>query len=1057
MVQKKSLLFSILLLFITQIFAQTRGNNVSVTKSLPFQHSFQNVMLDPNPVTGSNSRVQFTNTFNPSKSFDPGLNTILNLIGGDVSIPGWLTDLNAGTSFFCSGVTPNISINGSIDVGGYYQVRSVGNANVDVNYPVQVTIQYPEANSFACGETIRISTGYTVLQPAANDKLRVKPPFVNQEIGPVINNLKFGATIGVDAYVGFGVNIPLVGEICSDKKYFNESVSFLLSSSLPTLPSLINFCERGFGLNATNATLLSCNWSALSPLLNLGQQTLDAYNASNNTAYTFAEFPDRHTVKIAPPDLPDGGPTIPEMEGTFKEVTGNELQYSSANGAKQLIVSGTKSFLSQMSFDLVSLLDYAGVTTSKSLGGGRGSIDLGDIAPTFTIDQNFNFQYNPVVHLQINLGAVMSYTVFNSNGTTSHSGNGQFVQLTAGQYIDAVVPQSQTAALNASGGSSLSGTFSSQSAQEYYRSIKLAFGEIKMPGVIDETLLSDEVFKSKVGEKGIIDHSFNLALPNSITLPNFVLDPENPVIDVSYLKVEDVRNMGAGKRQVVYKTKLINTGDVNLSNVQATIDLAAAFATSKGYKVICINSGDFIVNSSFNGASNKNLLASGNTLALNQTKEIEFIVEVMPAVSGISSSGCFEMVNYTVAAKATATSPIGTNITSDYNQCTMQTTGADITTTVDLGADVLSKLEDFTIYGWKGVVFDKQFNRSFGNAGSFADMIFENVSLQGSPSAVIVGDLHVKDRLRLLGESRVIVDYIQNTGTPIIANSKSSLTTTGAMSNNSGCVVSVPKPNLLKPVNNSTHSFELMAGSTRTLQPGAYQHIIVNENSTLILTAGVYYFDTWKFMGNNAKVKYQLGGQTITIHIDKFQPLQRNNLQMIIDGQGKVSDVVIYSYGNQLSKFNNSLVQGIIYAPHAEVEFENNSRLEGACYADKVNFRTGATFKGVRYTIPLNVNEACRQPVANTRVIAPPMQEASVVNVQQQRGIYPNPVGNLLTITGLNSNRSSIITVYDTQGRVVKQFKLKGAVLQLYMQDLINGVYLLKVDDSNEVFKIIKQ
>lgn len=1064
MVLSKSLLFSILLLLAVQTFSQTRGNTISVTRPLSFQHKFENLQLDPNPTIGSNSRVQFTHKVSNTQSITPGLGTVLNLIGADVSIPGWLTDLSNGASFFCSGITPRLSFNGSVDVGGYYQVHSVGNSTVDVNYPVQVYIEYPEANSFACGETVRIRTSYILLPTSGVDKLSVKPPFVNQEIGPVINNLKFEASIGVDAYVGFGIKVPYICEegicyyeTCGDKKYFNNGVSFVLNPSLPQLPSLINFCEKGFGPNANNATLLSCNWSAATPFLNLGQQALDAYNSDKNTNYTFAEFPDRHTVKISPPDLPDGGPTIPEVEGTFKDVTNTELSFSSGNGGKTLKVTGNKSFLSKMSFDLVSLLDYAGVPTSKSLGGGRGSIDVGDIAPTFTIDQNFSFEYKPVVHLQINLGASMSYQVFNANGTLAHSGSGQFVQLLAGQYIDAVIPQSQTSPLAASGNSSLSGTFTSQSVQEYFRSIQLSFGEIKMPGVIDLTLVSEEVLKSKIGEKGILDHSFNLALPNSIVLPNFILDPENPVIDVTYLKVEDVRNIGGGKRHVVYKTKLTNEGDVNLGNVQATVDLATAFATSKGYKVVCISSNDFTVNNAYDGRSNKNLLAAGNTLAVNQTKEIEFIVEISPAVSSINTLGCFETVNYTVTAKASATSPIGTHITSDYNQCTMQTTGVDLTTTVDLGADQLSRLDDFTVYGWKGVVFDKNFKTSYGHAGSLTDMVFENVSLQNGSAATIVGDLHVKERLRLIGESRLVVDYIQNSGSPIIANSKSSLSVTGAISNNSGCVVSVPKINLAKPLNNSAVSVELAAGVTRTLEPGAYQNISLNENSTLILKAGVYHFSTWKFMGNNAKVKYQTGGQSIDIHVDKFQPLQRSNLQLIVEGPGKVSDVKLYVYGNQPGRFNNSVVQGIIYAPNAEIEFENNTRLEGACYADKVNFRTGATFKGTRYTLPLNANAFCQQLFTGARLSVDARHERSVVNIQHQRGVYPNPATSWLTVTGLNSNRSNLIVLYDAQGRQVKQYKINGSILQIHLADLVNGIYLLKVDDSNEVFKIIKQ
>ena len=1067
--QKKFLLLFLSLALFVYSFAQVRGTTVSVTKPLPFNQSFSNVMLDPSPVTGAGSRVQYVEHFSSAATPAIGLNAVLGLIGGDVSIPSWLTSLSNGVGFFCSGVTPRFSIDGSIDVGGYYQVRSVGNSNIDVDYPVQVQITYPEANTFACGDVIRINTSYSILQPTAT-KLKVKPPFVNQEIGPIIDNLRFGASIGVNAWVGYGTTFyyPCPTETnpfrvcsyqaCGGEQYFNDGVSFAIGTNLPQLPALVNICENAFGPNANNATLLGCNWSALTPLLNLGQSALNAYNSMYGTNYTFAEFPDQHTVTIAPPDLPDGGPTIPEMEGTFKDVSNTELNYAASNNGNTLTVNGRKSFISQMSFDLVSLLDYAGVTTSKSLGGGRGSIDVGDISPTMTIDQTFDFKYDPIVHLQVNLGASMAYSVYQSNGVLDHTGTGQVVQLLAGQYIDAVVPAAQTTPLSASGSSSLEGQFSSNSSQEYFRSLQLAFGQVNMPGVISNyTLLQTELFKAKFGEKNIINHSFNLALPNSITLPSFVIDPENPVIDVSYLNTEDVRNIGGGKRKVVYKAAVTNNGDVKLNNVQTTIDLAAGFAASQGYRVLCITSDELAVNSSFNGGSNKNLLAAGNELAIGQTKYLEIVVEVKPAISAILPNKCFGTVDYTISSKATATSPIGTNIKSDFKQCTMEVTAPDITTGVDLGASKLTALENFSIYGWKGVVFDKNFNTSYGNVGSFNDLVFENVSHNGTSSVTIVGDLHVKERIRLLGESRVIVDYVQNTGTPIISNNNSGLFPTGAISNNSSCVVSIPRLNITRPANLSNQIINVAAGSTTTLLPGSYKTITLQENATLNLTAGIYNIDTWKFMGNNARVKYQLNNQKITIHVDKFQPLQRDGLQMSLNGPGKVADIAIYIYGNQLSKFSNSLVQGILISPNAEVEFENNSILEGACYADKVNFKTGSIFKGANYTVPLKVNEDCQD--------APPSFAASFVkatiNVSDQTDSkqvtgYPNPVTDKFTITGLDNDKPSVITVYDIQGRQLKVYKTSSPVCTVDFQDLKSGVYILKVEGRNHVIKVIK-
>lgn len=1064
--QKKLFFISFLLLQSIFTIAQVRGTLETVDKQLPFNHNFNNVNLDPSPVVGSASRVQFVQTFSNNQSPVLGLNTVLSLVGADnISIPSWLSDLGSGVSFFCSGVEPTFNVTGSIDAGAYYEVNSVGNSDIEVNYPVRVVIDYPAANTFACGETIRINTNYTVLQPQ-DTKLKVTPPFVNQEIGPIIDNLTFSASIGLHAWVGYGVTfyypciedgLPSICsyEACGDVADFNQGISFSTGTSLPQLPPLLNFCEAAFGPNANNTSLLNCSNSFATPFLTLGQQVLDVYNSANGSSYTFAEFPDEHTVVIAPPDIANG-PTIPEMEGTFKDVSNTELNYSLLNNGTKLKVNGTKSSISQMSLDLVSLLDYSGYPTSYTLGDGAGSIDVGDVAPTLTIDQRYDFEYDPIVNLQINIGTSMSYSVFNANGVLDHTGVGQIVQLVAGQFIEAVLPQGQTSPLNGSGNSNLNGNFKSLSSQEYFRSLRLSFGEVKLAGVIDFTLFETEVLKGKFGEKGIIDHTFNLALPTGISLPNFILDPENPIVDVSYLNVEDVRNLGGGKRKVVYKVGLTNNGDVNLHNVQSTIDLAAAFTASTGLQVVCITSSDFVVNNGFNGSSNKNLLASENTLAVGQTKYLEFVIEVTPAISAVLANGCFGTVDYTIAAKVSATSPIGTNIVSDYNQCTMQVTGIDITTKVDLGASRPTTLQDFTIYGWKGVSFDKSFATSYGNVGSYSDLVFENVTANNGAPSTIVGDIHVKERIRLIGQSKAVVDYVQNANTPVINNNQCSLITTGTKSVNSSCVTVIPQLNLTKPTNISNVAVNVASSTTRVLTPGSYGTVTVSGNAILVLTPGVYNIDTWKFMGDNARVKYQSNNQAITIHVDKFQPLQRANLNMAIDGAGKVSDVRIYSYGNQPSKFSNSFVQGVIVAPNSEVEFEGTSKFEGACYADKVNFRNGAVFKGTSYTLPLNVSADCQQNRPSQNNVATKIT-SGLNDTEQSIVAYPNPVSNVLTIAGLDASVASTLRLIDLQGRQLRQFQTEGTTFEIDMQGLNTGVYLLVVDNHKQTFKIIKK
>lgn len=315
----------------SMMYAQVPGTTSTVTKSFSFQESLQNVQLDPSPTVGDASKVQFLHTFKSNRQPEIGLNTAKNILGANgITIPSWLEDLAGGTGFFCSGITPSFSVGASVDVGGYYMVRAVGNSDIDIDYPVEVLVKYPQQNTFACGDIVKIETSYHILEPHKSDKLKVKTPFINQEIGPEIRDLRFDASFGIDAWVGFGISVPYpclsdgVPDVCyytkcGNKKSFNQSKSFNLGFPTPSMPAFLNICENAFGPGANEASLLSCKMPWATPILNLGQSLLNTYNHTYGTNFTFASFPDPNTVKVFTPDLPPNGPTLPEMEGTFKD------------------------------------------------------------------------------------------------------------------------------------------------------------------------------------------------------------------------------------------------------------------------------------------------------------------------------------------------------------------------------------------------------------------------------------------------------------------------------------------------------------------------------------------------------------------------------------------------------------------------------------------------------------------------------------------------------------------------------------------------------------------
>jgi uncharacterized repeat protein (TIGR01451 family) len=105
---------------------------------------------------------------------------------------------------------------------------------------------------------------------------------------------------------------------------------------------------------------------------------------------------------------------------------------------------------------------------------------------------------------------------------------------------------------------------------------------------------------------------------------------------------------------VTFDIKVTNLGNVPLSEVQVTDDLAAAFAGATGFTVTSLTSGEFTVNGSYNGSSDTNLLAAGNSLAVGASGTIRLVVR-------LSSGG--RPGPYTNQASASGRSPATVTVT----------------------------------------------------------------------------------------------------------------------------------------------------------------------------------------------------------------------------------------------------------------------------------------------------------------------------------------------------------------------------------------------------------
>ncbi len=1062
--------------------AQVAGDTDGIVHTMTFQKTFSDTVLDPTPLIGDDSRIERTFTYNtlgqPQIPFNTAQlqNTVITglLEEAGIDVPEWVIDVATGvTSAGVVTFNPYFGLGARIDYGGYFKTTEFGNADITVDYPVQVEIVYPEPNTFGCGHMFTITTNCTI--GSNEDMLQVKPPFAEVEIGPILENLSFQAEAGitVDLCNGvldfFGVCDADDGDDEDDLLSFSESIQLgpSIAIEIPTLPPLLNFCEDAFAPNANMNSLLGCtDPSAASTLLQGAQAILNALNESPDSPYddlAMAVFSD-NLVEVSEPDLPSlPYTTLPEINGEFRRIVADSMVNVALDEGRWLRSFRTMEDIAKLRVDLISLMEYAGpeFTTEWSLGGGIFKIDLGDVAPTFNVDQVHVYDFRPKVHLALDLGVPMAWSVSDPVLGVVSTGNSQVVELLAGQSVICEYPDALSDPTVVSNVYSLDGDFTTLIQNNYSTAVDLQMFEI----VLGEELIDPPLewsIEQTVGETPVVPESPMVMMDNIIELTgfptfqlaNFTLDPEKPIIDVDQLSIEDILNVGGGARQVVYKAVISNGGDVRLHDVLTTLDLGSTFATASNFSVLCLYSKDMEVNAGYDGVSDIQLLAPLNTLEVGQSGTIEILIEVTPEISGIDANGCFGTVDYTASTKAYGVSPIGTAVESNVYHCTGVATAADIIASVDLGASVIDDIADFTVYGTTDVLFRKTSAICQGNVGSSGRIMFENPSLFTGETATIIGDIHAGEELKLIGTYEVIADYIQ-VGDQLTLNGSTALDQNGAMSYPSECVSVFEVPAASIPVNTSDVQVTADVGSTMDLAPGAYKKVRHLSNSTLRMVSGTYDIDTWAVNGDDARIEFDASSGPVVINIDKWQPANSPGLEMIItNADGSPNDVVYIYPGQTPVNFDGSHVQGTILAPSAAIKFDDGSNLEGRCYAQKVIFSLQSYYTDPSYLEHLNIDPACQpQPRSLELELAQWGGYAEDLGVR----VVPNPFQSS-TALWLDLGRDGAVSVelFDMLGKRVSYVPTadyaKGRqTIDLGMEDVLPGSYLVRVTMGEQV------
>ncbi len=569
----------------------------TITQDINFDIQLEDAVLDPNPDL-SNTRAEIRRDLGDDiesmQSGNLGFTIIIsimqNILG--VDIPDSVEDFLSEIAGFATTISPpaeisidipvvaegsaGISLDISMDYGGYIEIGSIGTAQVDIQYPLTVSVTAPEDEHFGCGDKITLATSCELGDDAV---MNITPGFYKTELGPILGDLSIGMDIGAELYLG-DCDLEIGDEdFCT--KIFDESEPLLnvQTVDVPTIPPFIVICDDVFRDGANLFDLIECATGDF-----IYGDVVDLILATSGLdidPVDLAEF-SSDEVSINAPDIPSTVDIdIPEFQGTFKKVQPSDLDLTTIG--KTLRVSGTVEDLAKLSLDLLSFLDYFGLPTSFSAGDGA-SIDLGDINLELFSDLSLAYAFTPTFTADFDLGTPMEWEVRNpalgNILVSSSNGAEQIVpNVTIGHDIIVYWPDDLNTEVTVNETFNGSGGLTTNTNLQYGNGISLNILQIALPPIIDFTLFEDvELIDTDLTNPGTIEnHTIDLSDQIPSESSSFVLNPDDiaPVLTPKTTTVElDINGDGSIEAADVvdfansFDLPLEGTGELEIVSVE---------------------------------------------------------------------------------------------------------------------------------------------------------------------------------------------------------------------------------------------------------------------------------------------------------------------------------------------------------------------------------------------------------------------------------------------------------------------------------------------------------
>lgn len=237
-------------------------------------------------------------------------------------------------------------------------------------------------------------------------------------------------------------------------------------------------------------------------------------------------------------------------------------------------------------------------------------------------------------------------------------------------------------------------------------------------------------------------------------------------------------------------------------------------------------------------------------------------------------------------------------------------------------------LEDFALYSQKEIKI-RNIGESRGNVGSNS-----SIYIKKGPTGSVTGSLQALGDIKNSAEIGIYGDV---TARDIV--DKGSMFVSGQKVERAD-LVPLTLPAL--SFTSAGPDLEVPETSSMSIAPGSYGRLMVNKGAAVNLSSGTYFFVNFE-IDESALVTLDVSGGAIQINVTHKINFKNNVAMTIVGGN---SDKVHYNYRGtgKVKVEDHAVLRGILTAPLASIEFENDSRLEGAVYADSIQLEKGASF-----------------------------------------------------------------------------------------------------------------